>query len=614
MNKALPHQVYETQFCVVGGGLAGLAAAISAARHGAKVVLIQDRPVLGGNSSSEIRMWVRGAHGLENKETGILSELELENMYRNPSLNANLWDSVLYQKAQEEENLTLLLNTSCVDAAMEDGRIASVLCWQLTTYSWITVKAELFADCSGDSILAPLTGALYRHGREAADEFSESMEPDVADSHTMGMSCLLQARETDHPVPFIAPPFANCYPTDDDFAHIAYDGEHSSFREHTPATDGCNFWWIEVGGLDHSIHDTETLRDELLRITFGIWDHIKNHGDHGAENWELEWIGFLPGKRESRRYVGDHVMTQNEVQSGGRFPDVVAFGGWPLDDHNPAGFRSTSPTARTKSQMYHVRPYGIPYRCLYSKNIPNLMFAGRNISVTHAALSSTRVMATCTVLGQAAGVAAAIAVARHITPRQVGQQYRELLQQQLLEDYCKLPGLTREIPALNDQVKWSLTEDEKRALLDGIERPTPEEADKELRLYGTSPAHYITRQNGQKLELRFDTPTLVHQLRMVFDLDFTRESISSSVKARIFAMKFHEGKDFRPVNMPRHLCRAFSVTAVLADGQTQQLYSTDCNHRDLFKLPIDMELTALTIAFGEAWGSKESRIWACDVQ
>ena len=183
---------YDCDFCVVGGGLAGTIAALSAARSGAKVVLVQDRPMLGGNSSSEIRMWVRGAKGAFNRETGILAEFEEENIYRNPNLAPTVWDSVLYGKIKENKNITLILNASCMDAECEMGTIKSITAWQLTTYTYQKIRAKIFADCSGDSILAPLTGAEHTVGREAKTKFNETIGPYIADRKTMGIAALFR--------------------------------------------------------------------------------------------------------------------------------------------------------------------------------------------------------------------------------------------------------------------------------------------------------------------------------------------------------------------------------------------------------------------------------------
>ena len=427
----MKHLTYKTDLCVVGGGLSGLCCAIAAARHGIKVVLVQDRPVLGGNASSEIRMWVCGANGDGNRETGIVEELMLENYYRNPGLKFPIWDSVLYEKAMAEENLTLLLGTSCLDATMDGDRIVSIKAWQSWAESFHEIEASYFADCSGDSILAPLSGAEHTYGREAKSQYGERIPPDVADRKTMGMSCLFQIRETDHPVKFTPPAWAYKYPTDADLPH----------KSHTKES---NFWWIEVGGEWDCIHDTDRCRDELLKICYGVWDHMKNHGDHGVENWELEWIGFVPGKRESRRYIGKYVVTQNDVEAEGRFDDMVAYGGWTMDDHFPAGFYYTAghPTIHHPAPT----PWGLPLRCMISENIENLVFAGRNISVSHAALSSSRVMATCAVLGQALGTAVAQAIKEgcHIENVDIPR-----LQKALMEDDCYLPWHTREICALS---------------------------------------------------------------------------------------------------------------------------------------------------------------------
>ena len=279
--------------------MAGILCAIAAARKDIKVVLMHDRPVFGGNASGEIRVPIGGAYGKNNRETGILEEICLENFYRNPSSNYHIWDSILFEKVYTEPNITPLMNCSCMKAETSANAILSVTGWQLTTETYHTVKAKYFADCSGDGILAPLTGAEFRMGREAKSEYNETIPPDVADNCTMGMSCTFQIRETSSPKPFIAPKWAHIYATDDDLPDCRHSLEH-------------HLWWIELGGENDCIHDTEELKFELLKIAFGVWDHFKNHGDHGFENWELDWIEFLPGKRESRRYIGDYVITQND--------------------------------------------------------------------------------------------------------------------------------------------------------------------------------------------------------------------------------------------------------------------------------------------------------------
>ncbi|MBR4443306.1 MAG: FAD-dependent oxidoreductase, partial [Clostridia bacterium] len=437
MAKGFQTVAHQADLCVVGGGLAGLCAAVAAARHGAKVVLVQERPMLGGNASSEIRMWVCGARGENMLETGLIEELMLENLYRNPDKNYSVWDGVMYEMARNEENIELLLNCSVNECAMEGGRIASVTGWQMTTQQFHRVEAKLFADCSGDSVLAPLTGAEYRFGRETEAEFGESIGRDIApgDTKTMGMSCMIQAREESRPSDFIPPKWAEHF-TAEDLPH----------RVPNMSSPTENFWYLELGGDGDSIGDTEKTRDELLRIAYGLWDFVKNDPSMREKTrfWRLDWVGILPGKRESRRYVGDYMLNQNDVQAEGRFEDIVAFGGWPMDDHDPRGFRNTDhPNVNYSAPS----PYGIPYRCLYSKNVPNLFCAGRNISVTHWALSSCRVMGTCALLGQAVGTAAAIAAREGCGPRDVYARHLAELKQTLMDDDSYLPFNRHPVPA-----------------------------------------------------------------------------------------------------------------------------------------------------------------------
>mgnify|MGYP001020677405 FL=1 len=571
---------HKADFCVVGGGMAGLCAAIAAARHGAKVVLMQERPVLGGNASSEIRMWICGARGKNNRETGILEEIILENYYRNPQKNYHIWDSVLYEKVRFEKNITLLLNCTCTSLEMDGNRIKSVKGWQMTTQTWHTVEAKIFADCSGDSILAPLSGAEFRVGRESRDEFNESIGPVEADKKTMGMSCLIQAREMPYPQPFIPPAWAYDYPTEDDIPH--------EFRSHDVRET--NFWWIELGGDQDSIHDTEEIRDELLKIAFGIWDHIKNHGDHGAENWTLEWIGFLPGKRESRRYVGDHILTQNDVRAEGRFDDIVAYGGWPMDDHHPAGFRYPGPPT-----IYHhaPSPYGIPYRCLYSRNIENLMFAGRNISATHAALSSTRVMGTCAIMGQAVGTAAAIAIRDGLTPRGVYQQRIGELQQALMEDDCYLPWHKRNIPELTKRAKLTASEGDPEPLRNGIDRPV-----------GDDDNGWIGNI-GAWVQYEFDRPERIRELRFVFDSDLNRPEHNMPCNYPLNDTSFC---------VPATLVKKFSIQIQSESGDWCTIKRVENNYQRLVRLNIDVTAKAIRFIPEATWGADKAHVFAWDVR
>ena len=580
MNTVGMHTYHDADICVIGGGMSGLCAAVAAARHGAKVVLMHDRPVLGGNASSEIRMWIRGAAGKENRETGILQEIELENIYRNPTMNYSVWDTVLHQMILQEENITLLLNCSCLGCEMEGEKIASVTGWQLNSYTFHTVRAKLFMDCSGDSILADLSGAAYRVGREGREEFGEYAAPEVADRCTMGSSCLIEARKTDHPCTFIPPEWAYTYP----------DDESMNLKNHDIIGTGVNFWWIELGGEMDTIRDAQTINEELIKTAYGVWDHIKNHGDHGMENWELEWIGFLPGKRESRRYVGPYVLTQQDLEEGHTFPDAVAFGGWTMDNHNPKGFQYMGYSS------HHIAvkvPYQIPFRSLYSKNVPNLLFAGRNISATHLAMSSTRVMATCAVIGQAAGTGAALAIEKGCSPADVAAEHMALLQRRLLEDGCFIPGSNRQ---LSGNVTFHLPEEAVEVLCNGWDRPHNGEANR------------VLIPDGSEMALELKAPA--SRLRLALDPDFSRESISIHGKYQKFAMRTHIDENTH-VSMPENLLKNCTVTAETADGTyTWQIAN---NRKALLYLALPAHTRRVTLSALESWGGKETGFFSCDI-
>lgn len=433
-----------TQVAVIGGGLTGVCAAIASARLGAETVLVQDRPVLGGNSSSEVRMHICGAasgHHRFGRETGIIEELRLENARRNPYDRTPRWDWILWEFVGREPNLTLWLNTRAGEEveAGSDGCIERVLCRQAHTEKVFWLRAEVFIDCSGDGGMGARAGAEFRMGREARSEFDESLAPEHSDRCVLGSSLMFEVRDVGRPVSFAPPAWAKKFPTDDDVPF-----RHHDVRVRDDGTGlAKGFWWIEFGGRMDTVAEDEAIRDELIAVLFGIWDHIKNHGDHGAENYVLDWIGAVPGKRESRRFMGDYILRQQDIERSTLFPDRVAYGGWPIDLHPPDGIYSPEPACE---QHYPDDFYSIPFRSLYSKNVPNLLFAGRNISASHVALGSTRVMGTCAVLGQAVGTAAALAVRRSLRPRELGGGHIGELQQQLLLDDCYLTGAKRDDP------------------------------------------------------------------------------------------------------------------------------------------------------------------------
>lgn len=588
MNQKLKNINHECDFCVVGGGIAGMCAAIAAARHGLKVVIIHDRPMYGGNASSEIRMWVSGAQGDNNRETGILEEISLENIYRNPYRGYPVWDSVLFQFIKNEENIVSLLNCTCNDCQMDGGKIVSVTGWQMTTQTYHTVSAKFFADCSGDSILAPLTGAEYYMGREERALYNESIAPLEADKKTMGHSCLIQARETNEKREFIPPDWA-----------YKFTKEELKNRYGGIEKPGENFWYLEIGGTRDTIADTEEIRDELLSIAYGIWDYIKNSGECNADNWELDWVGYLPGKRESRRYIGEYIMNQNDIEGGGEFEDVVAYGGWSMDDHNPDGiFSSELPT------IYHPAPspFGIPYRSLYSKNISNLFFAGRNISVTHSAMSATRVMGTCGTIGQAVGTAAWVAVEHNLLPHGVYQNKLDLLKQTLMEDDCYLPKNKMRMSEIieNSEITTNGANGEK--LRNGVDRKVGSEE------------NCWRGKTGSYIEIKFAGCENIKEIKIVLDSDLNRKTIGGGDHLVTRDTVSNTPLGLKPVHLPTTLVKDIKIEFLAENGEWEEELNIKDNRQRVLKYFVDKKCCGIRITPVSSYGDEEVNIFSVNVK
>lgn len=581
MQCSLQTHNHSFDVCVVGGGMAGLIAAVAAARRGARTALIHERPVLGGNASSEVRMWICGAHGKQRKEAGILEEIQLANLRRNPEGLYAVWDSVLWQFATQTPGLTTFLNTTVNDAWMDGDRLAGVQAWQLTSQTWHRVEARLFIDASGDSILAPLSGAEVRHGREAREEFGESIAPTRSDLKTMGNTILLQLEETTRPQPYEPPIWA--YRFDDS----------TNLPSRVGSGLGHNFWWLELGGLKNTIDDAEQIRDELVKTAWGVWNYMKNHGPQAEKltNWRLRWMGALPGKRENRRYLGDYILSQNDIEAEGHFDDIVAYGGWSMDDHHPAGFYY--PGGAT---IFHraPSPYGIPLRALYSRNVPNLFCAGRNISATHAALSSTRVMATCSIIGQAVGTAAALCLAEGCRPSDLLKPKRlSRLQSQLMDDDCWLPGKQRAV-SLASEASFRVSGDTAMAerLLSGEERETDDTL------------HHWEGDLGETLVLEWTRARKNPHLRLVFDSDFN--------DAKKMPCLYPEGGP--GMAMPADLVKAFRVEIRRQpDHDWEIAYEVSDNCRRLVVLPLPGAVSAIRWTGLATWGAPRARLFSLDL-
>ena len=587
-SRAVRDVSLETEFVVCGGGLSGVCAALSAARHGVKVVLLQDRPMLGGNASSEIRMGILGAHGDENKEAGILEELQLKNFYYNPLMRYTLWDDVLLSAVREEANITLLLNTSVNGVEMEGARIAAVKAWNGNAYTRYTVKGRFFADCTGDGILR-LSGAKFRRGRELPSEFGETYLQQGGDHRTMGNSILLQLRKTKEHHPFVPPSWAYKF-TDADFAKPdepppPKGSKRVNYRRLYP--DDNNFWWIEYGGNLDTVGDANAIQEELKKIAYGVWAYMKNHPDGRAKGYDLDWIGALPGKRESTRFVGPHILTQHDVLSGGHFEDVVAYGGWTLDDHHPDAFHRKG---RISVEYGCPSPFGIPFDCLYSVNVPNLMFAGRDISCTHMGLSATRVMGTCAALGQAVGTAAALLVRYGIDPSQLRRERIAELQDMLEDDDCMLPYRWRKISPLTAAATCS---ENVAVLRNGIDRK-----------YGGKDNGVWVAPSETTMTYSWNSPQRLSGARLVFDSEMT-----------------HRGKRMRKleatterVEMPKMLAKAFRIDARIG-GEWKCVFSDTLNILRFRRVSFSpVEADALRLVVTETWGGGKAHVFAFDAE
>jgi len=577
----LNRKTIKTDLCVVGGGISGICAAIAAAREGIDVVLMHERPVLGGNASSEIRMWMCGARGENNRETGIVEEIILENLYRNPTKNYYIWDTVLYDFVIREKNITLLLNCTCMDAEVEKGefsdrrntKIKKVTGYQMTTQMFYDIEAKFYSDCSGDSILAPLTGAEFRLGREDAAEFNEETTTEKADDMTMGMSCLIQGRETEKEVKFIAPEWSTKLSKEN------FDNRGLNIYKTME-----NYWYLELGGNRDTIAETEEITKELVPLAIGTWDYIKNSGEQNADKWELEFLGFLPGKRESRRMVGEYILTQRDISDGVQFDDVVAFGGWPLDDHYPMGFYHKG---TPNTDIYTNPPYPIPYRTLYSKNVENLFFAGRNISTTHMALSSVRVMLTCGLLGQAVGSAASIAVKEKLTPNGVYKERLEKLQAVLMDNDCFLPGKIR---AVSEKcVQNAICEE----LCNGRDRAN--------RIYNTTECG-IEFENGKEVAYQIDD--YVDSVHIVFDSDLERKTLPGDECERIHSMRCNVLLESPVMHMPKTLCKEFTFTVIDKNGE-KECVNISNNRKRSYHIPINKEVQKVSLNIKANWGETD---------
>lgn len=434
-------EVLKADLVITGGGLSGVCAAITAARKGSKVVLVQDRPVLGGNASSEIRLWILGAtshmgnNNRWSREGGVVDELLVENTYRNPEGNPVILDMILLDKVAQEPNITLLLNTMVYEVE-KDGpdHISALKAFCSQNSIEYQLQAPLFCDASGDGIVGFLAGAAFRMGAESKEEFGELMAPGAVYGELLGHSLYFYSKDVGKPVKFIPPSFA-----------MDVTKEIPRFRNFNAKEFGCKLWWVEHGGRMDTVHDSEKIKWDLWKIVYGVWDYIKNSGNFPeADTMTLEWVGAIPGKRESRRFEGDYMLTQQDLVEQRKHEDAVAYGGWSIDLHPADGVFGENNAC---DQWHSKGVFQIPYRCLYSRNIKNLFLAGRIISVSHVAFGATRVMATSAYVGEAVGMAAVLCRQFELNPAALLQEKKiDTLQRELIKIGHYIPHIKQADP------------------------------------------------------------------------------------------------------------------------------------------------------------------------
>lgn len=396
---------------VVGAGIAGMSAAVSAARLGCKVALVNDRPIVGGNNSSDIRVHLGG-----RIEQGPYKELGGLQKEFGPEKGGNAQPANVYEDQKKmdwlkaEKNVTLFLNYHAFAVQKEDDKIVSVTAKHTETGKELNFKAPVFADCTGDGTIGYLAGADYLMGREGRDEYGESIAPEKADKLTMGSSIQWYSEDKGKATSF--PEFNYGVRFNEENCEKVMMGE----------------WTWETGMNFDQIKDFERIRDYGMLVVYSNWSFLKNHMKENApyKNRQLGWVAYVAGKRESRRLLGDYILKEDDLTKEVMHEDASFTTTWSIDLHsqdpeNSKHFPGNEFKAVTKHILIHAYP--VPYRCLYSRNVDNLFMAGRDISVTHVALGTVRVMRTTGMMGEVVGMAASLCKEHQTTPRGVYQRY-----------------------------------------------------------------------------------------------------------------------------------------------------------------------------------------------
>ena len=400
---------------VAGGGIAGMCAAVSAARRGLTVALLQDRPVLGGNNSSEVRVWLGGRTNFEPypRIGDLVAEFEPQRRaHAGPDNTAEIYeDDKRIALVLAEDNLTLLLNHRVNAVEMNADRITAVVAQHITTARRVRLRCHLVADCTGHAAVGALAGADF----------------EMARNH-MGRSNLWHVVETPMPVSFPRCPWAL------NLSNRPFPGRGDEVGQFASdkGLDSLGVWYWESGFERDPIEEGEHIRDWNFRAMYGAWDCLKNV-EGLYPNHALNWAAYVAGPRESRRLLGDVVLTVADISGARVFDDACVPTNWPIDVHHPdakysGGFEGDAFISQAHMPGYDI-PYWVPYRCLYSRNVGNLFAAGRDISVTHEALGAVRVMRTCGMMGEVVGLAASVCREHDTAPRGVYRNYLDELKQ-----------------------------------------------------------------------------------------------------------------------------------------------------------------------------------------
>ena len=617
-TATLPNDGGEYDVVVVGAGTAGTCAAIASARAGAKTALVHDRPVLGGNASSEIGVQIEGA-SVEHpnaRETGIIEEAQLLRLHI--SEHATMSDA-FRALTDAERNLTVFDNRRVLNVEKEGRRMSAVVARGTLDGKWTRYRGRMFIDCTGDGWLGYYAGLPYMSGREARSDFAEAEAPETADSFTMSGSLSggrwrFDSRDAGRPMPFETPEWAKVLPA----------GFTRNLKPVLHKYGGFTvMWWMEHPGDVDDFEDPEFARDELIRYYVAFWGWGKNVWEHRAllANEELLSVPLMDGRRETRRLVGDYVMTGNDEKSARMFPDRISYGGWPMDTHDPLGMKAV------KSDGYwkHHPPlpiYSIPYRVLYSPALDNFFFAGRCQSATHMALGSIRVMSTLATLGQVCGTAAAECIKRGLTPKQFGERHMAEFQQRLVREDLYIPAIENEDSRdVARTAKVSASSSQERMLFwpsESVEWFTkthhvahPSKSDPALKGW-----HYVEGATPQSVVDGTSRPVrdIAHgwasdakcPMPQWIRLDFAKSEKIGQVRIA-FNSDLHKRKPLFP--MPRNLVKAYRVE-VLSGGEWKKVAEVKDNWRRLAVHDFARcEATAVRVTVTETWGDESAQIF-----